>query len=207
MPRLFVLTLLAAVTALLVPAEPSANPMPRPALPSPLPVTATRSFGLQLDAGAPDAAALGLLYRPWRPLRLGSSVLHNSAGFGLRGGLTLAPSWKLAPSLTVEGGHFFEANAWPVLSRYTSLSEDARPVFERFGYSFASAQLGLEVGAPSRFVVFLRAGLSRVWWRVRNADAAARGAIDDDRTVVTELDDPSVVLTLPSAKLGMAVFF
>lgn len=200
---LLALTLAAAGLALPAPAAPP----PRLSRAAVKPAPATRSFGLQLDAGAPDAAALGLLYRPWRPLRLSGSLLHNGAGLGLRGGLTLAPAWVVAPSLTLEGGHFFEANAWPVLSRYTGISEDARPVFERFGYSFASAQLGLELGAPDRFVVFVRAGLSRVWWRVRNAADAAARTIDDDRTVVTALDDPAVVLTTPSAKLGMALFF
>lgn len=176
---------------------PRAAPAPRP----------HRALGLQLDAGLPDAAALGVVYRPWRPLRLSASALHNVAGFGVRGGVTVAPAWIIAPSLTLEGGHFFDANAWSTASRYGGASEDVRPLFERFGYSFASAQAGLEIGAPNRFVVFLRAGLSRVWLRARNADAAANAAIDDEGTLVTEMSDPEVRLGIPSAKLGMVLFF
>lgn len=165
-----------------------------------------RHLGLQLDGGAPDLAAAGLVYRPWSWLRVTGSALHSTAGFGARGGITLAPAWIVAPSLTVEGGRLFEADLSSAVARFARVSPEAEPILRRFGYTFANAQLGLEIGHPNAFVFFVRAGLSRVWTTVHGAEAAATSALDDGTTVVTALDDPRVRLGIPSAKVGLLFY-
>jgi hypothetical protein len=183
-------------------------PVARP-IDGPAPAPARRShrhLGLQLDGGAPDLAGAGLVYRPRSWLRVTGSALHSTAGFGARGGVTLAPAWIVAPSLTVEGGRHLEANLSSAVARFARVSPEVDPMLRRFGYTFASAQVGLEIGHPNAFVLFVRAGLSRVWTTVHGAEAAAGSALDDGDTVVTALDDPRVRLGIPSAKVGLVFY-
>lgn len=202
----------AADTALAAPApEALAASLPGPAQLPPPPSASSmyggrgrHVLGLQLDAGAPDGAGATLLYRPLSFVRLGGGLLYNSAGYGLRGGVTLLPYFPIAPTLTLEAGHYFEANAANSVGRFVTIPDAVRPLLERVGYTFVSAQVGLEVGHPDWFVFFVRGGLSRVWLSMHDARTAAQASTSGGLRV-SQMNDPQV--TMPDVKVGFAVFF
>jgi hypothetical protein len=148
-----------------------------------------------------------VLYRPLKFLRVEGGALYNYVGFGVRGGVTVLPHYWIAPSLTLEAGHYFEADASSKISRFVTIPDDLKPFLQRIGYTFASAQIGLEVGHPDWFVFFVRAGLSRVWLNVRNAQQGLSSATGAGEARVTSIADPGVRLGVPSAKVGFMVFF
>lgn len=180
------------------PPEPEAMPLVAPA------PRRLHQLGFALDVGVPDFAGASLLYRPWKFLRLGGSLLYDYAGYGARAGVTVVPYFPIAPSLTLEAGHFFEANA----ARKLGVTDARiRPLLERFGYTFVNAQVGLELGHPDWVVLYVRAGLSRLWYRAKGASSAvAAGGSSDGSTRVT-LEDPSIRAQLPDVKVGFLFFF
>jgi hypothetical protein len=180
-------------------------PPPQPARAAAAPLGRRHDvLGLQLDAGVPDAAGLSVLYRPWKWMRFEGGMLYNYVGYGMRGGVSVLPYYWIAPSLTLEAGHYFDANAYEKISRYTTVDESVKPLLQRVGYTFVNAQLGLELGHPNAFVFFVRAGLSRMWLSVHDARAAASST---GSTRVVDMDDPSVRLGIPNVKLGFMIYF
>jgi hypothetical protein len=163
-------------------------------------------FGLQLDGGAPDGAAASLLYRPLKFLRLNGGLLYNYAGYGVRGGVTILPYFPIAPSLTLEAGHYFDSNVASSLGRFTTVSDSVRPLLQQVGYTFVNAQVGLELGHPDWFVFFVRGGLSRVWLSVHGAEAAAQQLASGGLTV-SHMADPSLRLAIPDVKVGFILYF
>jgi len=163
-------------------------------------------FGLQLDGGVPDGAAASLLYRPLKFLRLNGGLLYNYAGYGVRGGVTILPYFPIAPSLTLEAGHYFDSNVASSLSRFTTVSDSVRPLLQQVGYTFVNAQVGLEVGHPDWFVFFVRGGLSRVWLSVHGAEAAAQ-QLGSGSLTVSHMADPSLRLAIPDVKVGLILYF
>jgi hypothetical protein len=198
--------------ALSLPSPAASNPMAIPLPPPPATAVSTpparthRLLGLQLDGGFPDFAAVSVLYRPWRWVRLSGGMLYDYAGYGVRAGVAVVPYFPIAPSLNLEVGRLFEANAAAAISKHAELPDDVRPLLERFGYTFANAQLGLEIGHHNWFVFFVRAGISRIWLTVHNTGAAAQAAAGDASTRVTA-SDTQVRLGVPSAKAGFMIFF
>ena len=163
-------------------------------------------FGLAIDGGVPDLAGATILYRPWKYLRVGAGLLYNLAGYGVRGGVTILPYFAIAPSLTLEAGHYFEANAAAAVERFRSVDPEVRPLLERFGYTFANAQLGLEIGHPNWFVFFVRVGLTRLWYTPHGAAKALNAQSDvGDQTRIT-VEDPNIRAQFPSAKAGLIFF-
>ena len=185
--------------------------IPGPVAPMPPPssafVTSRRKhvLGLQLDAGAPDGASASVLYRPVSFLRLGGGLLYNYAGYGVRGGVTVAPYLPVAPSLSFEVGHYFNANAASRLSQFTPVSDAMRMLLQNVGYTFAEASLGLEFGHPDWIVFFVRGGLSRAWLSVKNANAAAQQLATGNLRVSNAVD-PSVSVNSPDVKVGFVLF-
>ena len=163
-------------------------------------------FGLQLDGGVPDGAAASLLYRPLKFLRLGGGLLYNYAGYGVRGGVTILPYFPIAPSLTLEAGHYFDSNVASSVGRFTTVSDSVRPLLQQVGYTFVNAQVGLELGHPDWFVFFVRGGLSRVWLSVHGAEAAAQQLTSGGLTV-SHMADPSLRLAIPDVKVGFILYF
>jgi hypothetical protein len=163
-------------------------------------------LGLSLDAGAPQGAGVSLHFRPWTFLRLGGGLLYNYVGYGARAEVSIQPNWVVAPALTFEGGHYFDADLARRVSQYATVDEAFRPLLEQFGYTYANAQVGLEIGHPNWFVFFVRAGVGRVWLDVRGADRVAQTAQTGDLRVVS-MTNPSLRLGNPSARAGFLFYF
>jgi len=149
-----------------------------------------RSWGMTMDLGVPDGAALGVVVRPrfdW--LRVGAAVTHNGMAPGARIGVTIDPvSFPMAPTLTVECGHSFEGRL--------SIVGGAPTV----SYNYANFHVGLEVGNRAAFRFFLRGGASFL-----DASAAhMQGATGAG----SGFGDPSYNGWLaPSGKLGFSAYF
>jgi hypothetical protein len=148
-----------------------------------------RTFGLSMDLGVPDGAALGLVVRPrfdW--LRIGAAATHNGMAPGVRFGVTVDPiAFPIAPTLTVDGGHYWEG-AMPLLKGSPAI-----------GYNYANFHLGLEVGNRATFRFFLRGGVS--WLDVSTAHFQSASA-------TSSMGDPSFSGWLaPSGKLGFSTYF
>ncbi len=149
-----------------------------------------RTFGMSMDVGVPDGAALGVVMRPrfdW--LRLGAAVTHNGIAPGVRLGVTIDPiAFPIAPTLTIEGGHSW-AGTVPMLQGSPSI-----------GYDYANFHLGIEVGNRASFRFFLRGGAS--WVDMSSAQVL------NARVATTGIGNPSYTGWLaPSAKLGFALYF
>ncbi|MBI5549837.1 MAG: hypothetical protein HY901_38615 [Deltaproteobacteria bacterium] len=159
-------------------------------------------FGAQIDAGLPEGFGGSLLFRPWYFLRANFGVVTNTAAAGIRGGLTLIPfRFYVTPTLGFEAGHLFEGDLNGTLQAILSEAEMPEGMLERVSYSFYSGHLGLELGAPDRFVVYLRGGLSRV-------DATLQGTVQQlSGSAYLDPGEVHVELTIPSAKLGMLLYF
>ncbi|HVI94996.1 MAG TPA: hypothetical protein VM753_13375, partial [Anaeromyxobacter sp.] len=199
-----------APDALAIPAASVTDgPLPPPPLaPAPPPASTWRlnRFGIAVDAGLPDFAGATLLYRPLKFVRLGGALLYDYVGYGVRGGVTILPYFAIAPSLSVEAGHFFETNAAAKLEqRGVTIDANVRPVLERFGYTFANAQVGLEIGHPNWFVFYVRAGITRLWYTARGASQVAAAQQGSSTTRVT-IADPSLRAQFPEAKVGFLFF-
>lgn len=158
-------------------------------------------YGLQLDAGVPSGGTLALVARPWKFLRVNGGVGYNAVGFGVKGGVALVPfHWAVVPTVSLEGGRFFPADASRLVGGSSSA---ARQILSDVGYDYLSADLGLELGSQDRFVFYLRAGLSQLHARVRNVNAAVQEANVGVRMTVA---DPAVSARLPAVRLGFLVY-
>ncbi|MBV9947793.1 MAG: hypothetical protein JOZ69_13140 [Myxococcales bacterium] len=151
-----------------------------------------KTFGMDVDVGVPDGAAVGLVVRPqveW--LRLAGAVTHNTMAPGLRLGATLDPiDFPVAPTFSVEGGHYWEG-AMPFVKGSPSVA-----------YNYANLHLGLEVGSRASFRFFVRGGAS--WLDVSTAhfqNTVGGGA-------TSAIGDPTFHGWLaPSGKLGFSLYF
>ena len=191
----------------LPPPPPGTTAIPVSAAPAARTGRGYRMFGLSLDVGVPNGASATLLYRPLKFLRLGGGFLYNYIGYGALASVSIQPHYWIAPSLSLEAGHYFDSNALNKVSRFTSVDTSVQPLLERVGYTFVNAQVGLELGAPSTFVFFVRGGLSRVWLSVNNANQAVQSASGNGGTRLSYIADPSVRLGIPSVKAGFMFFF
>lgn len=166
------------------------------------------NWGLTLDGGFPDAAGVGLLYRPWYWLRLeagGTTTVYASNGY--RVGVSLVPfNFAITPALTFNYGRALETDWNPMLQKLGASDPDLEPVLRKFGYQYVDAHLGLELGAPRRFVFFVRAGLTQLWTTVHGLTAAAATAIEDASMSAT-ISDTKITMRVPSVKFGFLVYF
>ena len=194
--------------------EPAPADAPRAreeAAPGPTAVDAPRAdehpkFGAMLDVGVPDGAGLSFVYRPFTWLRANAGLSYNLFGFGVRGGITLAPFYfAITPTLTVEGGSFFESDASSLAKQAlpdTDLSQ-ANDALKHLSYQYASGQVGVEIGSARNFVFFLRVGVSYLHSTV-NLEKVLQSAVGDDTITAAPLKANA---TFPSAKLGLALYF
>lgn len=158
------------------------------------------SIGVSLDAGVPDGGTASLVYRPVSMLRVAAGVGHNTISPGVRGSLTFVPiPWVVSPSLAVSYGRFFEgdanAHARMVIGE-PSFHSDA---LERFGYDFADAHVGLELGRRNA-TLSLQGGVTRVTGTMRNLGASRDGMS------ITVAEEARFEHTGLSARLGFIVY-
>lgn len=164
-----------------------------------------RSWGLLLDAGFPEGAAVGVVFRPVSEVRIWAGPAWNVVAFGVQGGVTVVP-WHLgvSPILSLEGGRYFSADATFLANRSGGVPKEIEPLLEDVSYDYGALHLGVEVGARSGFAVSLRAGLAYVSLRARGTatatDSGSSGAI-------VTFTDPRVRATVPSVKLALQLWF
>ncbi|MGC4114557.1 MAG: hypothetical protein QM765_08090 [Myxococcales bacterium] len=158
-------------------------------------------FGAEIDAGLPEGFGASLIFRPWYFIRLHAGGVTNVASGGIRGGLTLIPfHWYVTPTFGTEVGHLFEGNMNGTLSSFLTGSKLPAGTLDRVSYTYYSAHLGLEFGAPDRFIVYLRGGLSRV-------EAVAQGPKQVNGTTTVDPGAVNLAITIPSAKIGLLLYF
>ncbi len=163
-------------------------------------------LGLMLDGGVPDGAILSVGYRPLDWLRLHAGAGTNGIGPGIRIGAGVVP-FGVGPSLTLEGGHYFDGNANELGRTMTGGQYEDSAVLERVGYDFANAHLGLELGGDT-VQFFVHGGLSYIRTTLYNVSDLFSEPIDSaSATTVRVESNPTVVGVIPSAKLGLVVFF
>ncbi|HEX8436101.1 autotransporter outer membrane beta-barrel domain-containing protein [Archangium sp.] len=175
-----------------------------PAAPAKRPHT---RWGLLLDGGVPDGVGASLLYRPMSWLRLSGGLATNTIGVAARAGVGVAFYFPITPSLNVDVGHYFPADYGSALSKRFGMNtsdELVSLVLKDFGYDFATASVGLELGSPRYFSFFLRAGLSYVSVRVNESEALLQGTLGDEGI---SADPIKLNFTFPSVKLGFLIYF
>jgi hypothetical protein len=190
------------------PPAPPAPAAPAPAAADPGAVTVVehpardyRILGLSIDAGAPDGAGFNLIYRPWKYVRFGGGLLYNYFGMGVSGSVTVAPYYWIAPALTLEAGKYFQSDYGAKIS---GASDGAKPYLKQVGYTYLNAMVGLELGAPNRFVFFVRGGLSKTSLDVHIDNSTFSTSTSD--VYVKSMKDPSATLGIPAAKLGFILY-
>lgn len=191
----------------LAPIEPAATDAPR-AAPAPAASVSAPSeeprrpwFGAQVDAGLPEGFGGSLVFRPWYFVRAHLGGVTNTAAGGIRGGLSLIPfRWYLTPALTGEIGHLFEGDLNGTVASVLQNAHVPDGMLDKVSYTFYSAQLGLEIGAPDRFVFYVRGGVSRV-------AAVLRGPPRQNGSTTVDAGEVHLDMTIPSAKLGLLLYF
>jgi hypothetical protein len=160
-----------------------------------------------LDVGIPDGAVIGLAYRPafWSRLQLGAG--SNSISPGLRAGAVLVP-FGMGPSLTVEGGWYFEGDANAVLEKLAGASYASNRTAQRVGYQFANLHLGMDFGSVNG-TFFIHGGMSYLRTKLHDMDDTLGGrTVSSQGEVTTFAFSREVALNafFPSFKLGFLVY-
>jgi hypothetical protein len=107
-------------------------------------------------------------------------------------------SW-FTPALTIEAGRFPAGDANGLARRLTGNKVLDDPLLRKVGYDFGSAYLGLEIGSPRVVSFFVRGGLSYVESKVYGLGEKMGGR--------SEASDLQVRALIPSAKLGLMIYF
>ncbi|HVR61679.1 MAG TPA: hypothetical protein VMU50_07250 [Polyangia bacterium] len=167
------------------------------------------AIGLMVDAGLPDGMNGALIYRPTSWLRTHAGGSYNMISTGVRAGVTLIP-FGSGPSLTLEGGHYFDGNANGLARKFAGATYKDNALLERFGYDYANAHLGLEFGSE-RVTFYIHGGMSFIRTTVHNVDTviqqqANSSDLGGSDTTVSVKQDPIIKAWTPSAKLGLIVY-
>src|SRR5580704_2516390 len=163
------------------------------------------TLGVMTGIGLPDGATAALAWRPIRALRVEAGAAHNYVSPGVRGGITYIPfgTWA-TPTLGVGYGHFFERDANPAVRTISGDSTFDSPMLDRFGYDYADARVGLELGRK-HVTFFLHVGITRVTAQIHDVAAAVAGSTGASMVTITSTD-PNVTLWAPSVDLGFVVY-
>ena len=82
-------------------------------------------------------------------------------GVGGVGYEVLVPlSTFISPSINLDVGHYLNANYNELVDRFGGIPLQTSAPIEDVGYNYGGASLGLEIGKPDRFSVYLRVGLA-----------------------------------------------
>lgn len=163
-------------------------------------------FGLAVEGGFPEGAALGLLYRPLDSLRLWAGPAWNYASFGVQGGVAWQP-WRLvvSPVVSVEAGRYFSSDVSFAARDGSGVPDELAPLLEDVRYVYGAAHVGVELGSPSGLAFTIKVGLAYVDIEARGTARSTEEAGGGEATV--EFDDPRLRGTLPSVKLGLQYWF
>ncbi|HET7824625.1 MAG TPA: hypothetical protein VFK90_04800 [Anaeromyxobacter sp.] len=136
-------------------------------------------------------------------LRLFAGPAWNYLGFGIQGGVSIAP-WRfgVTPVLTVEGGRYFGANASFVARGGQGVPPELEPLLKDMSYAYAAVHAGIEIGSQDGFAFVLDLGLGYV-----ALDAKGTVTKTDASGATATFRDPRVRATLPTLKLGIHYWF
>lgn len=165
-------------------------------------------LGVSADVGVPDGGTASVSVAPLSMVRLHAGISHNLVSPGMRFGATLVPlSTWITPTLSLDWGRYQEGDANPMVRRFSGDDSFESKALERFGYDYANAHLGLELGR-SWGTFFLHAGLSRITAVAHELDSELQDMDDggSSDTTVTFAQDPTVTAWTPSARLGFIVY-
>jgi hypothetical protein len=183
----------------------SPPPMVEADVPLPPPPPSMAHLGLLLDAGLPDGAGASLTFLPTPWLRLHAGVLTNAVSTGFRGGVTLAPFHSgITPIFSLEAGHFLDGDANQSIRMITQDVSFQSSALTRFGYDFANAQVGFEVGPPDRWAFYVKGGVSYV--RTSQViPVVAQQAITEVAHGAIQFDSNGAMF-MPSLKVGITIY-
>lgn len=152
-----------------------------------------RHFGVQLTLGVPDAATLGIVYRPVKYVRGELGGNYNYLTGGVQVGVTALPFGRVL-SFTGECGYFFGGNANGVTGK------KPQPALDDMTYEYCNTHAGVDFGRE-RATFFIHAGMSYFNKYISNAtqQVNAQG--------VSFTGDPHLTAWFPSAKVGLIVYF
>src|SRR5438105_12068875 len=163
-------------------------------------------IGLGIDGGAPGGGGVTLLVRPLWWLRLNGGLAYNVAGFGYRGGITIAPGdWAVTPTLNIDAGRYLSGD----YTRFATVTDpNIRAALSRTTYTFATAQLGLEFGSQRRFSFYIRGGITYLFTTASAADvtAIAQGNNGDPNNTFNTTAETKFSTLAPCASLGFNLF-
>jgi hypothetical protein len=165
-----------------------------------------RSLGAMLDVGFPDGVMAGATYRPWSWVRLQAGGGSNGVSAGVRGGVVVIPLGA-GPSLTLEGGHYFEGDANGIASQIIGPSYENNRTAQHVGYQFANGHVGIEFGKEV-CTFFLHGGMSYVRAEIHNVNDVLGGQSNNANGVSTSVSvngDPVIRAWFPSFKLGFII--
>lgn len=151
-----------------------------------------RHFGVQVGLGVPDAATVGVVFRPVKYVRTELGGAYNYLTEGAQVGISLLPFGRVL-SFTGECGYFFGGNA----NKFTNKEY---PALDDTSYEYCNTHAGLEIG-HERATFFIHGGMSYFDARIRNTTQQI------NRGDVTVVSDPHLTAWFPSFKLGLIVYF
>jgi hypothetical protein len=172
------------------------------------------SVGVMTDIGVPDGLQGSLVLRPWKALRASVGGGYNMISKGVRVGVTLVP-WGRGPSGTLEAGRYFEGDANAAAARFLGAGvadSFLGPTFQRLGYDFVNAHLGLDFGYK-RATFYIHGGMSYVESHVHHLDQVINHTtptINGQDASGLEISVPQGAIIKyigPSAKVGLIVYF
>jgi len=137
---------------------------------------------------------------------LNGGLAYNVAGFGYRGGITLAPGdWAVTPTLNIDAGRYLSGD----YTRFATVTDpNIRAALSRTTYTFATAQLGLEFGSQRRFSFYIRGGITYLFTTASAADvtAIAQGNNGDPNNSFNTTAETKFSTLAPCASLGFNLF-
>ena len=166
-----------------------------------------RSLAAVLDAGLPDGVVAGLAYRPAFWTRLQAGAGYNSISPGVRLGAVLIP-FSEGPSLTIEGGYYFEGDANSIISSFAGPAYSKTRTLQRVGYQFVNFHAGLDFGSTFA-TFFIHGGMTYLRTTLHDANDVFGGKTvspQGDVTTFTFHQDMNLNLWFPSCKLGLLVY-
>lgn len=169
--------------------------------------TPSSKFGLgaMLDVGAPDGIGVSAVLRPTPWLRINTGITTNTLSLGVRGGISLIPlSTIVSPSINLDVGHYFNTNYNKLIDRLGGIPLKTTVPIDDVGYNYGGASVGLEIGKPERFSVYLRVGLAHGSMVIQDAEKLLQDVTGDPDITAKPL---SLRFTTPTAKLGFLFYF